>query len=253
MSYNLFPRPKFLPVVLVCTVLVIATQVLGAKEKESSGTVDSGAFGIYVSGQRIGTETFNIEQTGSGSVTRSDIKVTDGGQQVEQRAEMQLAPNGDLVKYEWREVSPGRGSRVVQVDSRSPDKFLIEHIDFGDKAKPVEQPFLSPASTVILDDYFFSHRELLAWRYIGGICKSGGKECNPQKIPFGALSPHDAASFLVNVEYKGREKVTIRGTEMELIRLDLSSVADEWSLWMNNDYKVMRMTVAGTNTEIVRD
>ena len=33
--------------------------------------------------------------------------------------------------------------------------------------KPAEQPFLMPSTTAILDNNFFVHREVLAWRYLG--------------------------------------------------------------------------------------
>lgn len=248
MKTTFYPRKS---IAITLFLLAAASPVLLAA-REGSKAVDSGTFGIFISGNRVGTETFTIEDTARGSVTRSTIKVTDG-QTMEQTAEMQLASSGDLVKYEWREVSPGKGSRVVQVDPRSPDKFLIEHIDFGDKSKPIEQPFLSPASTIILDDYFFSHRQLLIWRYIGASCKGGNQGCQFQKVPFGALSPHDASSFMVNVEYKGTEKVTIRGTQQDLMRINLTSTVDEWSLWIDKDYKIVKIAITGTNTEIVRD
>lgn len=235
----------------VLILVLICFSAATAWSKENAGVVDSGSFGIFINGNRVGTETFTIEQTSAGSVTRSNIKVTDG-QPMEQRADMQLAPNGDLIKYEWREITPGKGSRTVHVDPRSPDRFLIEHIDFGTKEKPVEQPFLSPASTIILDDYFFSHRQLLIWRYIGASCKAGN-QCQFQKVPFGALSPHDASSFMVNVEYKGTEKLAIRGAEQQLVRVNITSTVDEWSLWIDNNYKIVKIAITGTNTEIVRD
>ncbi len=238
---------------IVCFCLLLALPGTAAPAKDAGKIVDSGSFGVFVAGTRIGTETFTIEQTGTGSVTNSEIKVTDGNITLDQRSEMRLAANGDLVKYEWQEVSPGKGTRSVEVDQRSPDKFLMEHMTFGDKSKPIDKPFLSPASTVILDDYFFSHRQLLMWRYFGANCKPGETSCTMAKMPFGALAPHNGSSFLVNVEYKGKEKVTIRGAQVELIRVDLSSEDTEWSLWMDANYKVMRMVMAGANTEILRD
>ncbi len=234
-------------------VLALPGMAAPAKDKDSNKIVDSGSFGVFVGGNRVGTETFTVEQTGTGSVTNAEIKVSDGTTTLDQRSEMRLAANGDLVKYEWQEVSPGKGTRTVEVDPRSPDKFLMEHMTFGDKSKPIDKPFLSPASTVILDDYFFSHRQLLLWRYFGANCKPDESSCNMTKMSFGAIAPHNGASFLVNMEYKGKEKITIRGTEVELARVNISSEDAEWSLWIDGNYRVMRMVVAGANTEIIRD
>ena len=45
------------------------------KEKEHEGKqVDSGSFGVFQNGHRVGTETFSIYQTSSGSVIQSEFK-----------------------------------------------------------------------------------------------------------------------------------------------------------------------------------
>jgi hypothetical protein len=223
---------------------------LFAKSKEqSSKVIDSGSFGIFVGGNRVGTETFTIDQTATGSSTHCDLKVNQGGSNVEQRSDMQLAANGDLLHYEWKEVSPGKASSVVAPD----DKFLIEHLYTGDKSKPFDRPLLMPASTVVLDDFFFTHRELLAWRYIGASCKPTDTQCSMQKTKFGGLVPHTATPVLINIEYKGPEKITVKGNEVQLRRFDLDVDGVKWALWMDENYKLIRILVPENNTEVLRD
>lgn len=236
----------------VVVVLSLSCPLFAAsKEKDPQHKIiDSGKFGIFVSGNRVGTEEFSIEQTMSGSQTHCDLTIDQSGQKIEQKSDMTLAPNGDLLRYEWKELSPGKASSVVTPD----DKFLLEHLYSGDaKAKPFDRPFLMPASTVILDDFFFTHRELLAWRYIGTSCKPENGQCSMEKTKFGGLVPHTASPILINIQYKGPDKVTIKGTEQQLRRFELDIDGTIWSMWMDDAYKVVRILVPATNTEVLRD
>jgi hypothetical protein len=57
----------------------------------------------------------------------------------------------------------------------------------------------------------------------------------------------------VAVEFAGREKVTIRGTELELNRLNLKGDSIDWALWIDDQLKMQRILIAGENTEVLRD
>lgn len=235
---------------IICfALLVLSALPLLAKSKEQAKIIDSGKFGIFIGGNRVGTESFTIEQTMTGSSTHCDLAIEQGGTKIEQKSDMQLAANGDLLRYEWKEVSPGKGSAVVTPD----DKFLLEHLYSGEKSKPFDRPLLLPASTVILDDFFFTHRELLAWRYIGASCKPGEPQCNMPKTKFGGLVPHTATPVLINIEYKGPEKVMIKGSQVELRRFDLDVDGSQWAMWMDDSYKVQRIFIPENNTEVLRD
>jgi hypothetical protein len=240
---------RSLRLALIVALLLSCPLFAGTKEKDQRKIVDSGKFGIFVSGNRVGTEAFSIEQTMSGSQTHCDLTIDQSGQKIEQTSDMSLAPNGDLLRYEWKELSPGKASSVVTPDNT----FLLEHLYSGDKAKPFDRPFMMPASTVILDDFFFTHRELLAWRYIGTSCRQGGANCNLEKTKFGGLVPHTASPILINIQYKGPEKVTIKGAEQQLRRFDLDVDGTMWTMWMDDAYKIMRIVVPTTNTEVLRD
>jgi hypothetical protein len=69
------------------------------------------------------------------------------------------------------------------------------------------------------------------------------------------LVPQDRTSMRVRLELVGREKVTIRGTERELLRLDLLGEAFAWHLWVDDkdQFKLVRVVIADENTEVVRD
>ncbi len=223
------------------------------KEKPKPGAkiVDSGSFGVFSSGTRIATETFSIEQSATGSRISSEFKSAQGEQVAEQSSEMQLAPSTDLRSYEWKETNSEKMTASVAPN----DTFLVETFTNGSDSKTHDQNFLLPASTSILDDYFFIHRELLAWKYLASACKSsGGSPSCPlhQKVQFGTLNPHARNSMAVAIEFAGRDKVSIRGAEVELSKFVLSSEAGDWSFWLDDHLKLVRLLSDG-GTEVVRD
>jgi len=84
---------------------------------------------------------------------------------------------------------------------------------------------------------------------------SHGKNGSGVRWQFGVLVPQDRTSVRVRMELVGREKVTIRGTERELLRLNLKGEAFAWALWVDekDQFKLMRVLIADDNTEVVRD
>jgi hypothetical protein len=235
--------------------LLTASIIAGASDKDDKGPpqmVDSGSFGVFMNGHRVATETFSIHQSNTGSSIVSEFKSEAGSDKAEQRSEWQMSPSGELRKYEWKEISPGQAQAVVLPNQ----EFLLERFRAGPQDKEIEQPFMMPASTSVLDDYFFVQREVLAWKYLASSCKQekGGLQCPlKQHVQFGALNPHARSSTSVTLEFTGREKVTLRGAEVELNRLDLKGDAGTWSLWLDDQYKLQRILIAGENTEVVRD
>jgi hypothetical protein len=228
---------------------LLAGQAL-AKNSEKPKIVDSGSFGIFVKGQRVATETFQIQQRPDGSLATSELKTQDQSGKSSQKAELQLTLNGALLRYSWRETSPGKAQATVEPS----DQFLIEHIVPNPPEKPQEQPFMMPASTIVLDDYFFSHRQILAWRYLAQSC--GGTisdKCKLAVAQFGVLVPQQRASATVSMEFVGREKVFVRGIERELSRFNLTTDGDQWALYLDDDLKIVRILIASANTEVVRD
>jgi hypothetical protein len=224
------------------------------KDKETGGpVVDSGTFGVFMNGVRVATENFSIHQLATGSVVSSEFKSDKGADKALQSSELRLNPTGDLHDYEWKETSPGKVRAVVTPS----ESFLIERVTTSPDDKAEERPFLLPASTSILDDYFFVQRELLVWKYLATGCRheKGPVECPVgQKTQFGSMNPHARTSAPVSVEFAGREKIAIRGAERELGRFDLKSEGTaDWSVWVDDQFKIVRILIPGENTEVVRD
>ena len=244
----------------VCSLVLIpaVSAFVAAKEKENeheAQKVDSGSFGVYMSGHRVGTETFSIYQNQNGSVVESEFK-TEGSSApaATQNSEMRLTASGEIRRYDWREVTPGK-SQLTIVPT---DQFLTQKWALGPQEKEGEQPYLLPPTANILDDYFFVHRELLAWNFFGMACKQekGQVQCPiKQRVKFSTLNPHQHSSAPGTMEALGREKVTVKGTELEMIKLALTTDSGTWYLWVDDhdQFKLMRIVIEGENTEVRRD
>ena len=222
-------------------------------EKPAPATVvDSGAFGVFVGGRRVATETFSIHQDATGSSVQSEFKSESGTDKAAQSSELQLTATGELKSYQWKESTPGQSEATVAPNG----DFLTERFTKAPQDKPQEQPFLLPAATSILDDYFYVHREVLAWKYLATSCKQeNGQIACPLKQPaqIGTLNAHARQSMPVSVQYFGREKLVIHGAQREFIRLDIKSEVGDWTLWLDDQLKLQRFLDPTTNTEVVRD
>jgi hypothetical protein len=219
------------------------------KEKGAAQMVDAGSFTVFVNGRAVATETFNIQQQNTNSIIKSQLKGASASDPL-QKSELQITSTGDLLQYDWSQSSGG--SLTVQPNN----EFLIEKISTATSTKPAEQPFLMPSTSAILDNNFFIHREVLAWRYLAAGCKqeAAGLKCQ-QAGEFGVLVPQDRTSMHVRMEMVGKEKVHIRGAERELVRLNLKGDTFDWALWLDDhdQFKLMRVAIPADNTEVVRD
>jgi hypothetical protein len=191
-----------------------------------------------VNGQHVATETFTVTELDSGSITTSELHADANEKKISQKSELYLNATGGLQKYQWQQVAPSKEQCLVFPK----DDFLNEHLVAAD-GKVREQPFLLPVSTVILDDYFFSQREILLWRYLGENCRpEPGKDgCQLIKTSYGALIPRQQMSAIASVEYKGREAIQIKGEAVLLDHFVIESEGPKWDLWMDGDHKVQRV------------
>lgn len=216
-----------------------------------NSVVDSGTFGVFIKGQRVASETFKIEQQAAASVIKSQFKETAGTESTSQKSDLQVTPSGELLRYAWSQAS---GASLTVFPHND---FLMEEMNTGASSKPAQQPFLMPSTTVILDNNFFVHREVLAWRYLAADCKpeAGNLKCQQGPAQFGAIVPQEHISISVRIELVGKEKVTIHGADRELLRLNLTGEDFAWTLWVDDhdQFKLIRVAIPADNTEVVRD
>ena len=222
---------------LACSLPALAADKNDKQKSSPSQVVDSGSFSVLVKGQLVVTEAFNIRQENGNSRIKAELKETGSGQTV-QKSDMEITPSGSLT------VVPN-------------NDFLLEKITAAANGKTAEQPFLMPSTTAILDNNFFIHREVLAWRYLAAAChpKGGSQQCAKEAADFGVLVPQEHGSIRVRMELVGNEKVTVHGAEKQLLRLNLTGEGFEWTLWVDDhdQFKLMRVSIPADSTEVVRD
>jgi len=231
---------------------LISGHAVDKKEKPPAvQNVDSGTFAVMVRGQRVATETFSVQQQNGVSVIKSQLKEAGSGDPVNQKSNLEITSGGELLRYEWSDASGGSLTVLPSND------FLLEKILLPNATKASETPFLMPSTSAILDNNFFVHREVLAWRFLSAECKTEGGTLKCQQTPaeFGVLVPQDHNSIHIRMELVGKEKVTIRGAERELLRLNLVGENYQWALWVDDkdQFKLMRVSIPADNTEVVRD
>jgi hypothetical protein len=226
------------------------------KDKPKSATaaqvVDKGSFGVIIRGQRVVTETFNVRQENGVSIVTAELKETAGATPTAQKSFLEFSPKGELLRYEWSQSGAASGSLTVVPNN----DFLLEKITTSGSSKAAEQAFLMPTTTLILDNNFFIHREVLAWRYLAtAACHgdAGTRQCQPEE--YGALVPQDRSSLRVRMELVGKEKVMLHGGERELLRVNLRGDGFDWALWLDDhdQFKLIKVAIPADNTEVVRD
>ena len=248
--------PKIGATVLLVTACLLLQSAALAGDKKSqtkpgSQTVDSGSFGIFVKGNRVATETFTIQQQTASSVIKAQVKETTGADPATQKSDLEITQKGEIIRYDWSQSSGG--SLTVLPNN----EFLLEKITTPSSAKPAEQPFLMPNTSVILDNNFFVHREVLVWRFLASACKpqGGSMKCQQEPADFGVLVPQDRNSEHVRLELVGKEKISVRGTDRDLMRLNLKGDDFEWALWVDeqDQFKLIKVAIPADSTEVVRD
>lgn len=263
-----FPRCFVVKKLIALFAFLIMTCCVWAatdKDKKSSSNkvVDAGSFGIFLNGKRIATEKFKIEQVADVGTLNSEIKVDDGNNKSEQTAEMQVAANGELRLYKWRSTLPTHEESVVEPK----DDFLIEHLTSADQKKQ-DVPYILPLTTIILDDNFFSQRELLVWRYLTSGCivqevksedKPGaakgpaGKQLACTLSHFGVLVPRQHLAANMSMELMRPEKIMVKNSPLELNKIRIDADGIQWFLWLDDEYKVIKISIPANNVEVIRD
>jgi hypothetical protein len=217
---------------------------------KSATVVDQGSFAIFQNGQRVATETFTIRQYPDSSITSSEFHVETGqaSGKLAQTSELTLWPDGNLSRYEWKQTAPVRSSATVEPR----DQFLTMHIVADGKAS--DQPFFLTPEAFILDDYFFSTREVLLWRYLATACKTrpNGDGCDLIRTRFAVLVPRRRTSSQVFLEFKGFEDTPLNGRPQRLRHFLIQTDGPDWHLWLDSNQKLLRISIPDTHTEILR-
>jgi hypothetical protein len=218
---------------------------------KTSTVVDEGSFAIFQNGQRVATESFIIRQFPDSNTTSSQLhSEATAGTQLNQSSELSLLPDGTLSRYEWKQLAPAHTSAIVEPS----DQVLVLHSTTADGKPAADQTFFLTPQTFILDDYFFSTREVLLWRYLSSSCKprTGGDGCDLVRQRFPVLIPRQRMSSQVYIEFKGYEDTPLNGRPQHLRHFLLQTEGPDWHLWLDANHKLLRISIPDTGTEVLR-
>ncbi len=143
----------------------------------------------------------------------------------------------------------------VELEITPNNEFLIERVTEVPGEKPKEKPFLMPNTSVILDNNFFVHRQILVWKYMASSCPTEGGQMKCGPAQFGAIIPQERDSVRVAINPVAQEKVTLNGSERQLLHLSMKVEDADWDLWLDpqDHFKLIKIARTGENMEVVRD
>jgi hypothetical protein len=211
--------------------------------------IDEGTFAVFQNGQRVATEDFTVRQLAANSLTSAHLRLDSGNAGVlEQTSDLTLLSDGSLSRYQWTQVSPDRRSATVEPN----DQVLIMHTVSG--GKTTDHSFFLAPTTFILDDYVFSSREVLLWRYLATSCRqrSTGDGCDLIRARFPILVPRRNTSGEVFVEFKGYDDTPLNGRPQHLRHFVIQTDGPAWHLWLDEKHKLLRISIPDSNIEVLR-
>jgi hypothetical protein len=237
--------------IAACCLLLSGSLVAGGKlANKTSTVVDEGTYAIFQNGVRVGTEDFTIRQFADSNTTFSKLHSESGNSKFEQTSELTLLPNGGFSHYEWKQLTPTHSSAEIE----NGDHVLVMHA-IGENGQALkDQTFFLSQETFILDDYFFSTREVLLWRYLA-TCKphATGQDCDLVRQRFPVLIPRQRTSAQIYVEFKGYDNTPLNGRPQHLRHFVIQSEGNpDWHLWLNDAHKLLRISIPEANTEVLR-
>jgi hypothetical protein len=207
----------------------------GRAEKSSSlFAPDKGTFKIFVDGQQLGTEEFEIGPSGGDWIARgsSEIKTADGVTHV--TGTLELHGDGTPVHYEWSTQGTKKASATIAFNGPAATIDLrIEGV------KPYTQQFtFSTPQIAIIDNNLYHQYAVLARLYDRG--KKGVQT-------FSVLVPQELTPGSVTVESVGSQD--IGGKKLDELVVKTEDL--EVDLFLDGD-RLVRLVAPSTNAEIVR-
>ena len=257
-------RQRSLTAAALLAMLALSLPAADKNDKKATvpTSVDSGTFSISVGGHRVASETFHVDQRQDGSTISSELRFDDANVKAVQSSEMTIKPNGLLKKYTWKEVTPGKAQIVVEPQD---EQFMVSHVSENAGADPKDTVHPLAPETSIMDDNFFSHMEVLTWKYMAFGCKLNAMQqtvCNWRPLRMPVFVPHQQQSLIVEVSYLGEQKAkTAAGKEVDFkafsfVPEDPSNFKAEggkYLLWLDDQNKLVRVVLASDNIEVLRD
>lgn len=222
----------------LCALLVAGFALATPAASAQVGANDSGSFEVQVGGRRVGTEEFEIRQSGAGS----GAKIIATG-----RVNLTL-PTGTLDLTTRLETSGFQAQPVsyeVTVGGSSPRK-VVGTIGHGRVSARIATPsgeqmreYVASSGAIVLDDGVAHHYYFLARRVRSG------------KVP--VIIPRDNRQVMATVEDAGVDNVEIGGVTVPLYHLEVQPEgAEVRHVWVDDLGRVIRVEIPSTGYLAIR-
>ncbi len=215
--------------------LLVCSVVVSGWAHATPAAAERGAFEIRLEGQKIGTETYEIQSRETEIEVHGWVELSINGQQLKQTTTLILSPAYQVRRYEWQQQAPKQTFARVQFDG---PKASMEFPLTADTLDQREFVFETP-DLVILDNNVFHHYLFLLRRY--DFTRGG-----PQSVRI--LIPQEVLPALVTLEDRGEET---QG-ESRLRCLVMTSEDNQVWLWLDENRQLVRLSVPQAKVEVVR-
>ena len=224
--------------ILVCTISALVVTKSGAAAGGSTVfSPDKGKLVIQLNGETIGSEQFELMQTGNNWLAKgtTELKVPGTTAATSVSGTLMLQPDGAPISYDWTSHA---------------DKTNGAHVDFSNGtakitlqmqgARPFEQDLSFNVPVIaVLDNNLYDQYALLAKLYDWS--KRGAQT-------FPVLIPQDLTPGTISVEASG--STTQDGKSYEGLRVTTADL--EVLLLLDSNHRLMRLEVPSAKVSVVR-
>jgi hypothetical protein len=230
-------RPAIV-MVLVCAIFVL---VLANSAADAGATPvfspDKGKLVIQLNGETIGSEQFELSQTGNNWLAKgtTELKVPGTTAATSVSGTLMLQPDGAPISYEWTSrADKTNGAHVVFSNGTAKITLQMQG------ARPFEQDLSFNAPVIaVLDNNLYHQYALLAKLY-------DWSKRDTQTFP--VLIPQDLTPGTISVEATG--STTLDGKSYEGLRVTTADL--EVLLMLDSNHRLMRLEVPSAKVSVVR-
>jgi hypothetical protein len=234
-------RMPLLPVIatiFICSIFGLAATKSGAAAGGSPiFSPDKGRLVIQLNGENIGSEQFELSQTGNNWLAKgtTELKVPGATAATSVSGTLMLQPDGAPISYEWTShADKTNGAHVVFSNGTAKITLQMQG------ARPFEQDLSFNAPVIaILDNNLYDQYALLAKLY-------DWSKRGTQIFP--VLIPQDLTPGTISVEATGSQ--TLDGKSYEGLRVTTADL--EVLLLLDSNHRLMRLEVPSAKVSVVR-
>lgn len=197
---------------------------------------EKGKFKIFVNGQQVGKEEFEIGSSGADWIVHGNSEIQSPQGNTHVAGTLTLKADGTPTHYQWSMQGPKKASAEIAFKGTVADVEL--HLE---NARPYTQQFtFNSPQVVVLDNNLYHQYVVLAHLYDWN--KKGSQS-------FAVLVPQEMTPGNVTVDSLGKQDVG-GGIKLEELRVKTEDL--ELDLYLDGQ-KLVRIVAPSSNAEIVRE